>query len=240
MSRVTRINEACHTYECIMHVNEPQWHLMQCVAVCCSVLQCVAVCCSVLQCVAVWCSVKRSVLQCVAINASNATERVAMYRSLIYVKYEWLPSISRDVTNILYQWVMSLQRDVTQNVISFSHVPLHSPSSNMWQHLPCPRALFQKKLWLNESHSSLNESRSSQYIYICIYIYIYIWMSLVPVRVVIGGNISRVHERIQSQNDIWMSHIPLGLFLYKWVISLSTFRVFIHGNISLVHVRIPI
>ena len=36
--------------------------MLQCVAVCCSVLQCVAVCCSVLQCVAVCCSV----LQCVA------------------------------------------------------------------------------------------------------------------------------------------------------------------------------
>jgi len=34
--------------------------MLQCVAVCCSVLQCVAVCCSVLQCVAVCCSV----LQC--------------------------------------------------------------------------------------------------------------------------------------------------------------------------------
>ena len=31
--------------------------MLQCVAVCCSVLQCVAVCCSVLQCVAVCCSV---------------------------------------------------------------------------------------------------------------------------------------------------------------------------------------
>jgi len=30
--------------------------LLQCVAVCCSVLQCVAVCCSVLQCVAVCCN----------------------------------------------------------------------------------------------------------------------------------------------------------------------------------------
>jgi len=42
--------------------------VLQCVAVCCSVLQCVqcdAVCCSVLQCVAVCCSVC-SVLQCVA------------------------------------------------------------------------------------------------------------------------------------------------------------------------------
>jgi len=28
--------------------------MLQCVAVCCSVLRCVAVCCSVLQCVAVW------------------------------------------------------------------------------------------------------------------------------------------------------------------------------------------
>ena len=38
-------------------------HLMQCAAVCCSVLQCVEVCCSALQCVAVCCSV----LQCVAV-----------------------------------------------------------------------------------------------------------------------------------------------------------------------------
>ena len=38
-------------------------HVLQCVAVCCSVLQCVAVCCSVLQCVAVCCRV----LPCVAV-----------------------------------------------------------------------------------------------------------------------------------------------------------------------------
>ena len=41
-------------------------HVLQCVAVCCSVSQCVAVCCSVLQCVAVRCSV----LQCVAVCCS--------------------------------------------------------------------------------------------------------------------------------------------------------------------------
>ena len=47
--------------------------MLQCVAVCCSVLQCVVVCCSVLQCVAVSCSVLQcvavccSVLQCVAL-----------------------------------------------------------------------------------------------------------------------------------------------------------------------------
>ena len=37
--------------------------MLQCVAVCCSVLQCVAVFCSVLQCVAVYCSVLQCVLQ---------------------------------------------------------------------------------------------------------------------------------------------------------------------------------
>ena len=50
--------------------------MLQCVAVCCSVLQCVAVCCSVLQCVAVRCSALQcvavccSVLQCVAVCCS--------------------------------------------------------------------------------------------------------------------------------------------------------------------------
>ena len=65
--------------------------LLQCVAVCCSVvqcgavwcsvLQCVAVCCSVLQCGAVWCSVLQcvavccSVLQCVAVCGFGASWR---------------------------------------------------------------------------------------------------------------------------------------------------------------------
>ena len=40
--------------------------VLQCVAVCCSVVQCVAVCCSVMQCDAVCCSV----LQCVAVCCS--------------------------------------------------------------------------------------------------------------------------------------------------------------------------
>jgi len=42
------------------------FHVLQCVAMCCSVLQCSAVCCSVLQCVAV----RYSVLQCVAVCCS--------------------------------------------------------------------------------------------------------------------------------------------------------------------------
>jgi len=55
--------------------------VLQCVAVCCSVVQCVAVCCSVLQCVAACCSVLQrvavcSVLQCVAACCS-VVQRVA-------------------------------------------------------------------------------------------------------------------------------------------------------------------
>ena len=49
--------------------------MLQCVAVCCSVLQCAAVCCSVLQCVAVCCSV----LQCVATCCSAVCCSVLQY-----------------------------------------------------------------------------------------------------------------------------------------------------------------
>ena len=50
--------------------------MLQCVAVCCSVLQCDAMRCSVVQCIVVWCSVMQcaavcySVLQCVAVCCS--------------------------------------------------------------------------------------------------------------------------------------------------------------------------
>jgi len=55
---------------------ETSCRVLQCVAVCCSVLQSVAVCCSVLQCAAVCCSVLQSVVlccnmfQCVAVCCS--------------------------------------------------------------------------------------------------------------------------------------------------------------------------
>jgi len=43
-----------------------RYHVLQCVAVCCSMLQCVAVCCSVLQCAAVcfkvWCRLLEDVM----------------------------------------------------------------------------------------------------------------------------------------------------------------------------------
>ena len=46
--------------------------MLQCVAVCCSVLQCVAVCCSVLQWVAVCCSV----LQCKTFRERESFSKV--------------------------------------------------------------------------------------------------------------------------------------------------------------------
>jgi len=77
-------------------------HVLQCVAVCCSVLQCVAVCCCVLQCVTVCCSVKHatchlhmdvlqcvaaccSVLQCVAVCCSVRCRGHITSTSLAYV-----------------------------------------------------------------------------------------------------------------------------------------------------------
>ena len=45
--------------------------MLQCVAVCCSVLQCAAVCCSVLQCVAVCCSVFQCVAVCCSVNTAS-------------------------------------------------------------------------------------------------------------------------------------------------------------------------
>jgi len=51
--RVTRLIHVCGmTYPCVVECVAVCWSVLQCVAVCCSVLQCVAVCCSVLQCVA--------------------------------------------------------------------------------------------------------------------------------------------------------------------------------------------
>ena len=62
--------------------------MLQCAAVCCSVLQRAAVCCSVLQCVAVYCSVLQcaavrcSVLQCAAVGCS-VLQRAAVCCSVL-------------------------------------------------------------------------------------------------------------------------------------------------------------
>ena len=51
--------------------------MLQCVALCCSVLQCVAVCCSVLQCVAVRCTGNE------LLQESNAKKRAIVEKYLL-------------------------------------------------------------------------------------------------------------------------------------------------------------
>jgi len=59
---------------CLLHVLQcvaVSCSVLQYVVVCCSVLLCVAVCCSVLQCVAVFCSVLQMCCRCVALCLSR-------------------------------------------------------------------------------------------------------------------------------------------------------------------------
>ena len=68
--------------------------MLQCGALCCSVLQCVAVCCSVLQCVAVC----YSVLQCVAVCCSVLPCVAARSRSrssLAHTKFVQVVNVRR-------------------------------------------------------------------------------------------------------------------------------------------------
>ena len=63
---------------CLANEREREHSVLQCVAVCCSVLQCVlqrvAVCCSVLQCVAVCCSVLQCDILCCSVCCSVLLE----------------------------------------------------------------------------------------------------------------------------------------------------------------------
>ena len=75
--------------------------MLQCAAVCCSVLQCVAVCCSVLQCAAVCCHILQcvavccSVLQCVAVFVTlHFLTRVAYSAPTNYAHLFALPPIA--------------------------------------------------------------------------------------------------------------------------------------------------
>ena len=80
--------------QCLRPLLRVYWalfNLLQCVAVCCSVLQyVVAVCCSVLQCVAVCSSVLQrvavccSVLQCVAVCCSVHSISEALFENAMY------------------------------------------------------------------------------------------------------------------------------------------------------------
>jgi len=58
----------CSVLQCVASVFRESSSVLQCIAVRCSALQCVAVCCSVLQCVARVFRESNSVLQCVAVR----------------------------------------------------------------------------------------------------------------------------------------------------------------------------
>ena len=85
--------------------------MLQCVAVCCSVLQCAAVCCSVLQCVAVCCSVLQcvavccSVLQCVAVCCTKQAEILKSQLATRHTRHTSLYRVSaKDIDPLVYLW----------------------------------------------------------------------------------------------------------------------------------------
>ena len=57
----------CSAEWIVVHIQQAYCSLLQCVAVCCSVMQCVAECCGMLQCVAVCIAEGCGMLQCVAV-----------------------------------------------------------------------------------------------------------------------------------------------------------------------------
>ena len=105
--------------------------VLQCAAVCCSVLQCAAVCCSVLQCAAVCCSVLQcaavccSVLQCAAVFCS-VFQCVAVYVGVFQCtqkpRYK-LPKIS-SLLNLVYQTATGLTFEWKKQQEEFDQDPL--------------------------------------------------------------------------------------------------------------------
>jgi len=69
-----------HMYECIysVHITDTDIHFSD---MCCSVLQCVAVCCSVLQCV----TVCYSVVQCGAVCCSVLQCVAVLHMYIVYI-----------------------------------------------------------------------------------------------------------------------------------------------------------
>jgi len=62
--------------------------VLQCVAVCRSVMQCVAVCCSALQCVAVCCSMlQRDAVCCSVLQCTHCTTLQTAIQRLMMVKW---------------------------------------------------------------------------------------------------------------------------------------------------------
>jgi len=89
--------------------------LLQCIAVCCSVLQCVAVRCSVLQCITVCCSVLQCVAVCCSVLSGMLWMREGMCR-VSHVAHMWTMCQMSHVTHMhdhgcmshgIWEWVMA-------------------------------------------------------------------------------------------------------------------------------------
>ena len=94
--------------------------MLQCAAVCCSVLQCVAACCSVLQCVAVYCSVLQCVAVCCVLQFRQCIERLLMQRiQRIHQGHRCEPpqSLHRLLRVCVGRGVMSFDASVLSSVV---------------------------------------------------------------------------------------------------------------------------
>ena len=120
--------------------------MLQCVAVCCSVLLCVAVCCSVLQCVAVCCSVLQcvavccSVLQCVAVCCSVLLRvavccivlHTSLIRLLVFVCVCVCNTLQHTATHAAH--CSTLQHTATR-CNTLQHAATHAMHCNTLQHM---------------------------------------------------------------------------------------------------------
>jgi len=124
--------------------------VLQCVAVCCSMLQCVAVCCSVLQCavVAVWCSV----LQCVAVCLQYTWSPLELQWSPTHLPYHILYSsqpsaCTYDMTRS-YVWHDPFTRGMTNSHVT-PLIPYHII------HVSRPSVSIRDMMHWNAWHGSL-------------------------------------------------------------------------------------
>jgi len=77
--------------------------VLQCVAVCCSLLQCVAAYCSVLQCVTVCCRVLQRVAMCYSVLQCDAVSCSVLSVLRVGLWPQWLPATS--YIHIIYSYI---------------------------------------------------------------------------------------------------------------------------------------
>ena len=124
-SVLQRVAVCCSVLHCVRRIrHNTSWvcmalfshscSVLQCVAVCCSVLQCVAVCCSVLQCVAVCCIVYGAILHEYVWHYS------VTFETLLFLRVTVLNShIESFFVNLLLAATFHIQGSFTSHTRSF-------------------------------------------------------------------------------------------------------------------------